>query len=145
VIASVLFLVVTALAAAQAGSAPTRPSDGSSEEAVCFDKRGNSLDLRRARIRLSNVRRIGRRHYTIQGDKITIGDRPGQRVNIRIYDTFFLTDVESRGSLVLFHADFAGRPYIYWVEKREGDLARNGLLEIEGDSITRGCVGTIWR
>lgn len=125
--------------------APASPPDAPYEEAICFDRNGTSLDLRTSEVYLSNVREVGGLYYTIQGDKVTVSNRRGQREGVRIYDAFFLTDAGSRSSLVLFHADFAGRPYIYWIEKRGGDLSRNGLLEINGDRITRGCVGTIWR
>lgn len=123
------------------GATPEEPY----EEAMCLDKRGNRTDLSPANIFLSNVREIGGRFYSIRGDRIWIGARPNQTEEIMIFDGLSLTEAASPDSLIMFHADFGGRPLIYWIETREGDLSRNGLLEIDGDSIRPGCVGTIRR
>jgi len=113
-------------------------------EAVCTSADGRRFAMADVALSISNTKRIGSRYYTIEGDKILIGNTPAERAIVRIYDVFYLSHSTER-NVVIFHADLNGTPYIYWLEKLNGQLSRNGLLSIAGDRIAPACEGTIYR
>jgi len=115
------------------------------EEATCIDRSGTSFNMSEMELALSNIKAIGRKYYTISGNNIVIGDAPHQRIGILIYDARFLVGARARHGLVLFHAALRGQPYIYWIEKTEDGLSRNGLLGITGSRVSLACEGTISR
>lgn len=115
------------------------------EESTCRSTDGAELNMSELTITLGNVVRDGRFFYTISGDKIIISRSPQQRVDILIYDSLFLTNSSFREGLALFHARRGSQRYIYWIDKRVGDLSRNGLLRIDGSTISLECTGRIHR
>jgi hypothetical protein len=113
-------------------------------EAVCTSTDGRQINMADVVLTISNTKRVGSQYYTIEGDKVLIGNTPTERAIVRIYDVFYLSHATER-NIVIFHAELNRIPYIYWVEKLEVQPSRNGLLSIAGDRIAPACEGTIYR